>query len=423
MIVTGVVIAVVYVLLLLKDYKFGVIFAAMTIQFLSYIGTGFPGLRIFTCVAFLSIGLFFLNYRSFKGSTSYPKIFVVASLLFLVSFVVTEMHSRIGAHWLTIIANYGTFFLFPFLLWKSLDSEKRLNQAQSILFVFMIISVLFNIVELILGWNPVTDFVITNLTSEDFLIDSREIRYGLKRCNSIFSYFTTFGVASVFSAATFFVMKYNYQFSKKFMVPLIGFCAFGAFSTGSRAIFLGLAVMFLFLLARKTFFKSKLFYVLLIGTFILAPIIYETSFQIIDSIVNSNTSQYSTGSSSDMRETQWDICLPYILQSPVIGNGRLYIWEYVKPRNPLLLGAESIWFSIFVDYGLLGAFAFLFLLFAMAKELAKVDFRYISFPLAYLAILSLSPDQGVQYNVLITFSILILKTNEFKGNKNELDIE
>ena len=159
---------------------------------------------------------------------------------------------------------------------------------------------------------------------------------------------------------------------------------------------------------------------MIFASFLLLPVLLEVGYQVLDSIINSNTSKYAGGSSSELREMQWEICLPYFLDSPFVGNGRMFIWDTVKEANYGLLGAESIWFSILVDYGLLGAFAFLFMIFACSKHLYAYNFRLICLPISYLLIVSLSPDMGVTYNTVLSFTVLILRMFQFSPiNSND----
>ena len=152
------------------------------------------------------------------------------------------------------------------------------------------------------------------------------------------------------------------------------------------------------------------------------PLLTTILYQMIDSMVNSSTSEYARGSSLKMRTWQWKICYPYFMDSPIVGNGRMFIWDVVKKAHSKLLGAESIWFSILVDYGLLGASAFLYLIYACARHLKRCNFRLICLPIGYLLILSLSPDQGITYNVLISFTVLIIRMFQFL-NKNSYEPE
>ena len=137
----------------------------------------------------------------------------------------------------------------------------------------------------------------------------------------------------------------------------------------------------------------------------------------VDSIVNSDKTEYAQGSSTEMRQEQLDACLEYTDQSPIWGNGRLYMWDYVKPVHPELLGAESVWFQLIVDYGLMGCLGYLFIIFACSWELYRTKKLYGILPIGYLAITSFSPDTGIQLNTLICMTLVLIKSDVYLSRK------
>lgn len=418
--IAGFILSFVYIVLLLYDFKKGVIWTAMTIQFVSYIGTGFPGLKIFTVIVAFSFILYFLNLRTISQKP-YPRPLLYASLIFLTSFLATLFVSR-WLHWSTVLTNALTYFLFPFLFWKSLKSKKEVDFALKIFYYMMWVGVVFGMYELITRYNIAFDIIQSTFTLEDFSIDSSTIRFGLKRCNSFFSYFSTYGMASFIAFVVFYSKNRWLNDGTRNFILLAILCAFAAFSSGSRAVFLGLFLALAFLLYDRKFLESKTGIFLIVIVLVLFPIIFTVLSQVLDSMVNSDNSRFVSGSSSEMRLIQWEACESYFLNSPWFGNGRMYIWDVVRVYHYELLGAESIWFSILVDYGLLGAFAFLFLIYSCCKCLWQYSKRLICLPIGYLLIVSLSPDQGIQYNMLITSTILIVRMFQSQ-TKNSLNLK
>lgn len=398
-------------LLLVVGYKKGVVITAMTIQVLSYLGTGIPSVKLFFALSVLALALYVPNRRRLSLNP-YPKWLVAASLLFLVSYAVTTACSDF-MHWQTVVVNAIGYFGFPFVLWKCLDSPRQVKLALKTLAGLMTVATLLGLFEAVFRVNPVYGIIEDAFVIEDFSIDSDAVRFGLKRCNSIFSYFSTYGVACFVAFVVFYVRSFMLRVRGRWTPYLMFLCAFGAFATGSRAVFLGLFTALFLLLVNKRFFKTKVGFAFVCLAFFLLPVLLTIGFQVVDSMVNSNTSRFATGSSSDLRTMQWEACLPYFLDSPWVGNGRMYIWDVVKEAHFELLGAESIWFSILVDYGLLGALAFVFLIFACAKQLLAYNFRLICLPVGYLFILSLSPDTGITYNTLLSFTILIMRMFQY----------
>ena len=386
----------------------------MTIQFLSYLGTGVEGIKIFTVVVAVSLVLFFPNIKKLS-STPYPKLLKYSSWFFIISYIVTLISSQ-WMHWPTVFSNSLTCFVYPYIFWKCLKTKRQLDLAIKIFYYMMALAVFFGLIELVTKQNFAFIAIESAFTLEDFSINSDTIRFGLKRCNSIFSYFSTYGVTSFIGFVLFYAkQRWDAELGRNYIIIAM-LCVFAAFSTGSRAVFLGLFFAITLLFVDQKFLKSKAGVFLLLMTILILPVLFVLMSQVLDSMINSDNSKYSSGSSSEMRLIQWLACENYFLDSPLVGNGRIYIWETVKPSHPELEGAESIWYSILVDYGLLGAFAFIYLIFSCSKCLWRLNKRLICLPVGYLLILSLSPDQGIQYNLLITSTIVLLKIFEFKHN-------
>ena len=404
----GIIITIFFIFLLSVNYKRGVIIIAATLQMLSYIGTDIPELKIFTVLSAYALLLyFFIPVNLKKKSERYPKTLLFSSYLFVVSFLISEIYTRTSHHWGTIVSNIITYFLFPFILWKCLDSKKNIKLYITSLYNIMLIALFWGLLEIVFRKNYALTIIDTIFTLEDFAFDDERIRFGLKRCNSIFSYFTTYGVACLFSFTVFFYSKFKYKIKKQWLTLLVMMMPICAFSTGSRAIFLGLFAILLFLCFQEDFKSSKYYKRFWLIVVLLIPVLTTVLSQVYFSMAHSE--EYGDGSTAELRELQWGACLPSFLQSPIIGNGRMYIWDVVSQEHSILRGAESIWFSILVDYGILGAIAFVNLLFMCGLSLWRVDRRLICIPIGYLLVLSLSPDSGVQYNILITFTIIHIK--------------
>lgn len=419
--VFGLFVTFIFLFYLITNFKKGVVLTGMTIQFLSYLGTGIPKIKIYTILVCAMVCIYWLNRKKFCHSNHYPKLLVYSSLLFSFSFLLSEIYTRTDHHWLTIISNIITYFIFPFYLWKSLDSEKNLRYALKLLTIMMGISFVFCILELAFSQNHFTNVVSELFVVEDWMEVREDVRFGIKRCNSIFAWYMPFGLFASCCFILFFILYYKLKFRINNATLLLLMGLFMSWASGSRAVLLGLIVAIsILIISRKTlkgFLKPRTILFLLV----LSPLILIFLYQFFDSIIYSDTTKYAAGSNREMRLNQWAICLPYILQSPWIGNGRMYIWDVVSPANYELYGAESIWFSIFIDYGIVGAIVFVFLLFSCAFYLFKIEKTWICLPIAYLITLSFSPDQGATYNILLTFTILLMKSHCFLFRKMELN--
>lgn len=421
----GLFVVVFFLCFYIKNYKKGIVLTATTIQFLAYLGTGIPGVKISTLLMLISIAIYLfkktikqINPRivSFQGEADYPKSLIIVSLLFIASFLISDYKAE-NKQTAIVITNILTMFFFPYVFWKAISSMECLKYAIKCLIVLSILSFIIAIPELLFRHNYYIDAIRSLFLLEDFVIDAHTVRFGVKRLNSIFSYFSVLGTISCFTFFLFFNLKYRYTYLyDRYKVSINYLCLilpFLAFATGSRAIFLGLFAIFLSCACDRSFLKHKSFKKILLIFIVVSPLILYVLGIVADSIINSDTSKHAQGSSSDLRMLQWAICLPYFLGSPLWGNGRMFIWDVVAKENPMLLGAESIWFSILVDYGIFGGIAFLSLLVVTGYLLFKVKKAFVFFPISYFLITLVSPDSGIQYNVYLTFVILLLKSNYF----------
>lgn len=412
----------------LIKYKQSVIFTAVVLQPFSYLGTGIDGVRILPLVICILLIIDIKNkfihivkYGKNRKET-YPFIMILASGFITISYLMTEYFAML--HNLNIILiNLISFFVLPYLLWNALDSHKMFVFFIKLMMYFYLIVVISGCLEQLFRNNYIYNAIISIFPVEQYSLDSIGTRYGIKRGNSIFGYSTPYGIFCGLSFVIFYIIYQNkvckkYIMLQKVLLILLPICLF--FSS-SRAIYLGIIPIVLTLVNIKSFFSKKLF----IGIFcflLSLPLIGKYISFILDSIFNSNDSSVG-GSTIDMKNIQLDICLFYLNQSPIWGNGKLYLWTYVKPYNPDLLGAESLWYPLMVDYGLMGCLGYIFLIIACMIPLFKIQHRLIFFPLIYFFMTLLSPDVGVEFNVLTTYTVMLIRTSQysFKPSTNIYD--
>ena len=136
--------------------------------------------------------------------------------------------------------------------------------------------------------------------------------------------------------------------------------------------------------------------------------------EIFQSIVNSN--QTNIGSSQDMRQTQYDIGIYYFLQAPILGHGTAYIWNYVTQYNPEMFGAESIWLSLMVDYGIVGCITYL--LWYVVSYLHMKKFSMLFYLLVIMALNTMTSTVGINMDTWVSF--VIIATYTLKQYNNNL---
>ena len=117
-----------------------------------------------------------------------------------------------------------------------------------------------------------------------------------------------------------------------------------------------------------------------------------------------------------------NICFYYLSQSPWIGNGIAFTWEYVLPQNEDLLGAESLWIPVLIDQGILGAVAVSSMFVACMIYLIKHNaIRYTIVVLGFLVFNSMSSIPNISITDFVYYVILLCMFIPNKKNKS-LDV-
>lgn len=414
----SIIVFVVFLFVLVTSYKKGVIAVAMIIQPLTYLGSGIGETNMYYLLSAFALMLIF-QIRGFSFFCDYPRLLLWPTMLMAISYLITNTLCE-HPNTITILANIVTQFIFPIVLWNVIDHPKYVKYALRLLVAFSCVVVLVMIPELLFKHNYFTDIVLACFKTADFVIDAHTIRFGLKRTNSIFSYFSTMGVYCYLATYVIWLMITMMNDKPKKIVWLLFLLPFAAFATGSRAIFLGLFCIAVGLFTKDEIMKTKAFKWIAAVCILLFPLVISYLGDIVLSMVDSDSSESARGSSAAGRLMQWECCLPSFLQSPVWGNGRMYIWNEVAPEHPLLLGAESIWFSLLVDYGMMGAITYTIMIVCSMILLKRYNKRLAFLPLGYFLILSLSPDVGIQYNLLLTFVIILVKMYIYPINQHAI---
>lgn len=404
---------------ILRYPKKGIIFVAMIVQPLTYLGSGIGEVSMYYLLATIALVLVVCS-KGLNFFKNYPILLLRPTMAMAISYLVTDFLAS-HSNTVIILANIVTQFLFPIVLWNVLDHSNNVRYALKLLVVFSAIVLVVMVPELLLKHNYFTDIVLACFKTTDFVIDANAVRFGLKRTNSIFSYFSTMGVYCYLATYVIWLMVVKFDYKSKLVYSMMYLLPFAAFATGSRAIFLGLFCIVIALFTKSEVMKSKTSKGILVACLLLFPVVVSYFGNVIFSMVDSDSSEAVGGSSASLRFLQWECCLPSFLQSPIWGNGRMYIWDEVAPEHPMLKGAESLWFSLLVDYGIMGAITYTIMIVCSAIFLSRYNKRLAFLPVGYFLILSLSPDAGIQYNQLLTFVVLLSKIYQYPINKRAIN--
>lgn len=406
---------------IIKSFKQSLILITSTFFLIAQWGSGFGEVRMFPALILFSLVIFLIKISRHEIvlKYKYPKTFLLGSVFVAICYLITAVHAKRG-DLATTIVNLICYFVFPFMLWHCLDTEKRLRKLLKYLKVLFLIAAVYTVIEVLLGSNPLNVYAINLGLLGGTHMDSEggSIRFGFVRCFSIFPYVSAMGFWATYSFLLFYFSKYVYkQYNQKKLLILLIMMPVCSILSGTRSVILTFFLCFALLFLDKRLYKSSLFKYVVLGVFVAAFFLMP----FIDSLINSIVDTQSVGGSSqELRLNQLEIAYMYMQQSPIWGNGRLYTWNYAIPNTPALMGAESIWFQLMIDYGIMGCLSFIVLLLCVGYELQKRDRFLLLFPLAFLVSKSLSAIIGVDFNALLVFSLILIKMNQYSINISKL---
>jgi len=369
---------------------------------------------IFEIIAFMAL-CFYLVKRPFSQWGYLVKNpFNVGIVLTLISIVGTNYF--IEPHWPTSTLRFMSAFIYPMILWNCIDEKPIYRLTVMVTVAFALVMSLYILVEVSLGTNPVIQTVLANKwVNEDLVINYQEMRFGFKRCQG----FLATPAGSGFFLGLFGVVLYCVssclEEKKKYMVILVGLFLFCSLLSGTRSVIAATAVASM-IIVRKEFFSTKYFVLKMLLVMGVVAVAGSFFLEILDSFVNSNKVH---GSSADMRMEQLFVTLLYWARSPIWGNGNGFVWTFVKEVDADIAGAESIWFQVLLDQGLVGAVAYL----SVCINAMVVVFRKIKIwmlvPLGFLVGKTLSSVLGIELSFMFVLTIILLKHHEFYGSADD----
>lgn len=407
----------VYVAFALVNYRIAVLLLAPLSLFLHM----FPVVdrqmfSILDCCCLVLMALFPLKCRFVSKLKTYP--FFIPSILVALSFAITNVLAE--SHWPSTVFVLSTIYGFPFLVWSVIDDERDLKfllYSYAVCFAFC---VLYALVELFFSENVVVVKLLEMGIVNPNVLNYAETRFGFKRLQSFFDTPMSMGLA----VGTFGYLLFEYRKITKDGDLLIYFLMGGCFVlpwlTGSRAVFVAMIILVIPVLydfMREN--SSVLLKIALLGgaVFLLGDWILT----LVDSFVNSDSAV--SGSSLDMRLMQLAVILPFFFNSPIWGNGYAYTWTFVKAVDSDLLGAESVWLQIPVDFGIVGMIAYVACILYMAKKLSKcLGKRGAAMPLAVISAYSLSTFLGLELNYFFILCIIIIKLYEYNKMRGDEEV-
>lgn len=164
----------------------------------------------------------------------------------------------------------------------------------------------------------------------------------------------------------------------------------------------------------RWFFNLKIILPLIVVLGLSLPMMTGMYDDIHDAMTAENTWDYQGGSSLAMREMQLNVSLTEFNKSPIIGNGTKYLAHAMDYYGAELLGAESIWFGLLIEKGLVGIVAFIVILtYPLFMRRLKYKKVYLALAMGWLAINTMTTIPGLGNTFYYTLIMLLYKAQLF----------
>lgn len=329
----------------------------------------------------------------------------------LISYVCTmSVHGFYPKQFFLILAQY----CFPCILYCIINNQERIDRFVKYTSGLLLFAIAYSIVEESISANPIMHWCENNMDSFTWLIDRTEFRFGVKRAQSFFADVAAFGMSCAYGFIVLFtlmrdnakVMQIRWRKTLTLLLPIF------VFFTGTRSIIMCFLVASASLLTPQTIKKYR--FPLFVLALILVLFMGNYFSSIYDSIFVDSTEL--GGSSSDMREGQWEIAFFYMAQDFWFGNGLFFTGNLLNSGGEAgLFGAEGMWLPIMMDRGMIGVIctlaAFIIGLFVIIRER---QYKQIWIWISFLLMKTLTTGVGIEVTYYEVIFIVLLRYSEFQ---------
>lgn len=420
MILVNVLIFVIFSLFLVSKYDKALIVITIWLPFLDMLILPVSNVTVFGGLLFVALTLYVTrNRRSFiERFKTYPM--ALCTLILLLSIALTNKYSG-NPHWPSSIISFTSVYMLPFLLWSSLTTSPKLQQYIHLLYFCVVVSVLYCFIEVILGRNPIMEWLVSNKEMVGSGVGlSDRFRFGIKRIQGLFALNGALGGFCILNALFFLFLRIQYKtyVSKYKNLPfLIGALILCAFFTGTRSVMIACVIGMIYAI-NKNPLKNKWTYYLIVIFILIIPFALTYFTQIYMSFADTESID---GSNASMREVQFGLAYHFLTQSFWIGNGIAYTFTDVIPEYPEMCGAESVWIPFMIDQGVIGVTAYailvLYSLYYCFKLKNRVGFFMI---LAFLVLKTMTSAPGLNEAYFLIYIVLTSKIIMLQHTKNEM---
>lgn len=377
-----------------------------------------PGLPLFTLDLFLTM-IFFLQYmrvrKKIPHEVDFPYIRPFKFLLF--SWSISTVFAYIG--FIGAVSQFvQTVFqqiIFIWMLWEQIDVKKDLDFIVKWFTIAFFFICIYGLYEHQIQSNPLVEYEASLMGDMDrAIVWTYDADTGRGyRTQSVFEHAIGAGINWALFIILILSLYINYGYkinNKKLTFFTVFLCIPCLLFTNSRGPIVFLMLSGLSLINMK---NKKVYLLLICGVLsiiILQPYLSEYTDNIL-SIFDSKMQEKVGGSNADMRIEQFNAALALMMQSPIIGLGFKFLNVFNNALTAALLGLESMWFWIMLQFGLIGVIANIYFAYYSLVRIPKLfhskSVFYVS--LAYWVTASLTSVPGMLYYLYFLVLIIFIK--------------
>lgn len=297
--------------------------------------------------------------------------------------------------------------LYCLLLFKVISNKSDLNVIIKGLCIVSIVLIMDGTIDLLTGVNPIIEFE-TWLSGEHFWhSENEEMRGGLPRTTSFMPHSVSMGsLAALLWGVLLIIYSYDksYRKNKLFLTSLFLLPLMIIFSN-SRTPIITMLCFLPVLISSKIGFGIRQSVILLL--LFLSIYFSDYLLWIYNSIFNESSTNVA-GSTTELRESQFNLAMYYFLQEPIWGMGNSFnILDYEAENDAM--GMESVWFPLFYLRGLVGVVPYILMLLTGIYIFFKSRKNFVWFAIAWIASTIFSSQVGISIYLYLIVIVLSLK--------------
>lgn len=377
---------------------------------------------------FFVISFYFQRRKYYNNEICFFKIpFILCSLSLFISSIITLFVigglSGLTSFIQKSIILYAIIYIF-FRVCQSLDDIKYFCKV--LIFLFAIIFI-YGLYEYLTKTNPILDVIMSYMPieyAEDklYLSDLENLRDGRSRCQSLFSISILYGIMSVLFCFFLIYLRslHIIKIRKITYILLLVFSLFGCYACNSKTPLVALPILVIPLLLKN---KILLFLDILICIILwsspdialdfIGNFIDIRAFDVNDSSVE--------GSSLYLRLIQLQASIELWLRAPVLGNG-LRSTAMFADKGYDVFGAESVWFRLMIEQGLLGIISYIYLIksFIIASlKTYNLKIQLLFFTIGFFIICTIT---DINYSMFFMSFIILYKLDGIKSEFSKQNV-